>query len=48
VGKSYGKGVSLRPLIEAMDRIPAPAAVSGLVWPDKMDVPNTRHQGRYL
>ncbi len=33
VGKSYGRGVSLRPLIEAMDRIKAPEAVSGLVWP---------------
>jgi integrase len=32
VGKSYGRGVSLKPLIEAMERIPAPEAVSGLVW----------------
>jgi len=32
VGKSYGRGVSLRPLIEAMDTIRAPEAVSGLVW----------------
>jgi integrase len=32
VGKSYGRGVSLKPLIEAMDRIPAPAAVKGLEW----------------
>jgi integrase len=32
VGKSYGRGVSLRPLTEAMERIKAPEAVSGLVW----------------
>jgi integrase len=32
VGKSYGRGVSLRPLIEAMDCIPAPNATAGLMW----------------
>jgi integrase len=36
VGKSYGRGVSLRPLIEAMDRIAVPGGasmvVSGLAW----------------
>jgi integrase len=34
VGKSYGRGVSLKPLIEAMERISPPEAVSGLVWRD--------------
>lgn len=32
VSKSYGRGVSLKPLIEAMDRIPAPEAVAQLEW----------------
>ena len=32
VGKSYGRGVSLKPLIDAMDRIPAPATISRLEW----------------
>jgi integrase len=32
IGKTYGSGVSLKPLLEAMDRIPAPAAVAGLMW----------------
>jgi len=32
VGKSYGRGVSLNPLIDAMDRIPAPATISRLEW----------------
>lgn len=35
VGKSYGRGVSLRPLTEAMARIKAPAAVSGFTWADR-------------
>jgi integrase len=34
VGKSYGRGVSLRPLIEAMATIKAPAVVSALIWRD--------------
>jgi integrase len=34
VGKSYGRGVSLRPLIEAMGNIAAPDAVSALAWRD--------------
>lgn len=32
VGATYGRGVSLKPLIDAMDKIPAPAALAGLEW----------------
>ncbi len=32
VGQSYGRGVSLKPLLEAMQRIDAPAEVRGLTW----------------
>lgn len=32
VGKSYGKGVSLRPLLEAMAKIEPPAEVLDLMW----------------
>jgi integrase len=41
VGKSYGRGVSLRPLVDAMATIKAPVAVSGLSWRGSAHHPDT-------
>jgi integrase len=32
VGRTYGRGYSIKPLVEAMDRVAAPVDLSGLHW----------------